>query len=104
MLKRNVKIAADFGIARHSLEYVLGELGRIGIMNPYPLYALNFGKFVDKLRQSPPVIKVQSIIGRVLGNENEFLYALGGKQAGFFDEFFHRHGAVRTANERDGAV
>ena len=70
MLQRNVHIPADLWVVRHLVEHILREIGRIRIMDTYPLDSVDLRKLLEKLGKSPAVIKVDTVVRSILGYEH----------------------------------
>ena len=104
MLEGNVHIAAHFGIDGHLFQDVLRKIGGIGVMDAQPLDAFHGGKLPQKLCQGTAPVKVQAIVGGILGDNDQLPDAFGGKGFSLFHQFLHRDGTVIAADERNGAI
>ena len=104
MLQRDVQILAHLRVVGHLLKHVLREIGRIRIVDPDPLYAVDLRESAYQFGKGPPAIEVKPVVCRVLCYENQLLDSPFGKHAGLPHKLLHRHGAVRPADERYGAI
>ena len=104
MLKWDVHITAHFRVGGHLFQDILGEISRIGIMDTDPFYTLDGRECAQKLRQSPFLIQVKTVEGRILGDKHQFPYTVGSKAFCLFDKRFDRHGTVCAPDEGDGTV
>ncbi len=73
-------------------------------MDSYPADFFYGGKSSQKFCEHPLAVEVQTVVSSVLCNEDKFPHALGGKRSGLRLNILHRHGPVRSADERYGAI
>ena len=104
MLQRDVQITAHFGVMGHLVQHIFGKICRIGVMDPYPLYAFDFAQRDYQSPEGALAVEVQTIVGCILGYEYQFFDSASGQGAGFLHKSFYRDALVRTADERDGAI
>ena len=73
-------------------------------MDAEPLDSFHLREFLKQLGKSPPAVKVQTVICRILSNYDKFLHTLGGKRPGLLHKGFHRNGFMSSADERYRAI
>lgn len=73
-------------------------------MYSYPFYAIDFRQLAEKFSQSAALVQIQSIIGRVLGDQDQFLDSISRQRLGLGHKTLHRNGSVRSPDERNGTV
>ena len=73
-------------------------------MDAYPLYSWNLRESPDQFGKATLLIKIQAIISRVLGNQNQLPNALGRKVLRFLNQFLDGNGSVCPTDERYGTV
>ena len=93
---------ANLWILAHQVEQLIGETERIAIMQADPFEAVDVSQGLHQLHDMRLAVKVVTIIGQVLGDENEFLHTLLSQAFGFFNEAVHRHRDMAATDERDG--
>ena len=104
VLQGDVQVAADLGVVRHRDEHVLREIGRIGIMDADPHDPGDRRQALEQLAQRAALVQVQPVVGRVLRDQDQLLHAGRGERGRLRDQVLHRHGAVRAADEGNGAI
>ena len=104
VLQRDVDVGADLRVVGHQAEHILRKAGGIAVVEPDPFDAVDLRELLQQAGQAAFSVAVEPVVGRVLGDDDEFLHALGGQAARLFHQIFHGHAHVRAADERNGAV
>ena len=104
VLERDVEVFADLGLGGHRLDHVLGEGGRIGVVEAHPLDAVDAAQAAQQLGEHAAAVEVEAVVGGVLGDDDQLAHARGGQLARLLLQRLHRHRDVGPADERDGAV
>ena len=104
MLERYVDVVADVAVACNGIDGVVGEGGRVGVVQAYPFSAGLGGQPVEQRAQTAFAIEVQTVVGGILRNDNQLFDALGDHPFGFVQNVLDRARLVAAANHRDGAV
>ena len=76
MLQRDVDIVTDLGLLPHHFEHIHGKPCGECVMQADPLDAFHLAKGIQQVGKGPPPIQVQSVVGQVLGDQNEFTHPL----------------------------
>ena len=79
VLQGNVEVFAHVAVACHHGQHLVGELGGVGVVQPYPFHAFYLRHSVDQFGQHHFAIQVEAIRRQVLCNHVELLHALGHK-------------------------
>ncbi len=103
MLDRNIDVAAEFCVFLKRFNNILRKFCRICIHQSNPFDSIYAVQLAKKFRKLSFVIQIQSIVCRILRNDNEFLYSFFGKQLCFVYKFFHRPAAMFSPHEWNGA-
>ena len=104
VLEGDVEVFADLRFGGHHLDHVVGEGRRIGVVQPDPLDAVDAAEPAQQFGQHAASVEVDAVIGRVLRDDDQLADPAGGELARLLLERLHRHGYMRAADERDGAV
>ena len=77
VLQGYVEIAAHIRMLRHDGQYVVRELGGVGVVEANPLDTVDGSHLLNKFGQGKTAIEVFAVRREVLRNHIEFLHALG---------------------------
>jgi len=119
MLKRDVDIAGNLGALGDGFDELVGPVGGVGVEEADPEVALEFvegaeergegfafggvdpGGGIGAVAEALPLVHAE--VGRVLGDEIDFLHALGDEALGFADDGVLGAGAVLATDLGDDA-
>ena len=104
VLEGDIEVLADLGLGGHHLDDILGEGGRIGVVEADPLDAVDAAQPPQQFGQHAFAVEVETVVGGVLRDDDQFAHAPLSQFAGLLLELLHRHRDVRSADERNGAV
>jgi len=104
VLERNVQVAAVLRVLFHHLQNLVGEVQRVGVMQPNPLDAIHLRELVHQVGEFALAAAVDAVVGEVLGDQHQLLNPLVGKTLCLFHQQRDRFGDLLVADERDGAV
>ena len=91
VLKRNIQILADFGVRGHLLQDVLREIGRVGIMDAYPLDLRYLRELLYQIRKSALLVQIQPVVGGILGYQHQLANSARGKTLRLFHQLLDGH-------------
>ena len=80
------------------------EVFGVGVEHADPLDAVDLVEFAEQFGEARAAVQVQAVVGRVLGDDDQFADAVGGEFARLANHFLDRLGDVLAAHLRDGAV
>ena len=75
MLERHIYVFRDFGLGRDEINYLIGEVIRVGIMQPDPAELLDLHELPQEHRQIFAIVVFDSVVGEVLRYEIKLGYA-----------------------------
>ena len=119
MLKRDIDVAGDFGALCDGLNKLIGPMGRVGVEEADPEVTFEFVERTEEggegfafsrvdtrgrvgaVAEALPLVHAE--VGRVLGDEVDFLHALGNQAPGFADDGVLGAGAVLAPDFWDDA-
>lgn len=104
MLKRKIQIFAYLGILPHHFEQIFWEARGVGIVEPYPLDAIDLRHGIDKIGELILFVEVSAIGRQVLRNHLQLLDPTRRQVAGLRQYILHRAACVRPGDKRYGAV
>ncbi len=102
VLQRNIQIAANFWIFFQKCDQIGRKTCRIGIMQTDPFDARDFRYSFRQLSNTSFSIEVESVIGQILGYEQNFFHSFSSQVFRFGENFFERFGDVFPSNQWDG--
>ena len=88
VLQGDVDVFAHVWLVLDDLEQAVGELIGVGIVQPYPLHALDVGHFANQIGYLALPIEVYTVISKLLGDDLKLFYALRNQAAHLFKNFF----------------
>ena len=104
MLDRKVKIVAYLLFLFHDLDQFIINFFRITVKNTDPTDSFNLAKFLKKDMQSFFAVKISTIDGCFLCNENQFPDSLGSHILGLLQKTLFRNTAEFTSQRRNDTV
>ena len=104
MLQGNSHILDNLLFTGHCVQQLVGDGVRIAIEHPNPMEAVNFAQPAQQLRQGVFPVKVDSVAGGILGNQDELFGAVLHQKTSLSLDAFHGPAAVAAPDERNGAV
>ena len=81
MLEGNIEVFADLRLGGHHLDHLLGEGGRIGIVQANPGDPLNAAQATQQLGQHALAVQINAVVGCILCNDNQLLDTFCGQLA-----------------------
>ena len=76
---------------------------RVEVHQPDPLEPFDLLELAEQLHEPRLAVEIHSIVGRILGDDDELLDAVGGELVGLADHLFHRLRCMLAAHLRDRA-
>ena len=67
------------------LDQLVGEVLGVGVQHADPLDAVDLVQFAEQFGEPRPAVQVHAVVGRVLGDDDQFAHAVGGQFAGLAD-------------------
>ena len=86
-MERDVNIIADVVVTTDNINSIDRERGRISVVEAYPRGADFGGKTFEEVAQTTFAIEVETIVGGVLRNDDDFLCPVRHEGLSFFNKF-----------------
>ena len=102
MLNRNIQIVTNITAFGHYLQHIQWKLRWISIMQTQPLQPFHIGKMLHQVGQLAIAINIQTITGRILGNQHHFFHAILHQPLNFLFDDLYGPRNVLTTHQRDG--
>ena len=104
MLEWHIKVRDDFFGRSQNLIKLVGKELRVAVKNPNPVNAFDFGfESLEQVGETGLAVKVDAVIGHVLGYQNQFFHSVSGEFLRFPNDFFDRFGHVLATHTGNGA-
>ena len=103
VLQCDVEVVAHIVVLRHHRQNVPRELRGVGIVQPYPLHAIDGCHLFHQFGKHHFAIEVKAVARQVLRNHVEFLHATAHEVARLVKQLLHGHTFVAARDERYGA-
>ena len=103
MLQWNVHVGANLGLLADDVQHIFGKSGREQVMQTDPFDAIHLHQRAQEFGKPAFLVQIQSVIGQILGNQNQFDDPFCGQFFGFFHQLFDRLRNVPAAHKRNGA-
>ena len=104
VLERDVEVFAYLGLAGHHFDHLVGKGRRVGVVEADPADAVDPAQGLEQLGQSSASVEVESVVGGILRNDDQFADAPICQFAGLLQQRLHRNRDVRPPDQRDCAV
>ena len=102
MLNGNIQIVTNITALGHYLQHIQWKLRWISIMQTQPLQPFHIGKMLHQVGQLAIAINIQTIAGRILGNQHHFFHAILHQPLNFLFDDLYGPRNVLTTHQRDG--
>ena len=102
MLQCYVEVAAYIGVGGHHGEYVVGEVGRVGVVQAYALHALDGSEALQQPSQGALAVEVGAVCREVLRDDVEFASAPTDQRLHLGHYLVDRARVVAPGDERYG--
>ena len=103
-MEGDVEVFADLRLGGHHLDHLLGEGGRVGVVEANPLQLFDATQPTQQLAKHTLAVEVDAVVGGVLSDDNQLLDPLVSQLACLLFQLLHPHRAVLATDERNGTV